>query len=251
MTVALRTVVDRAARHIQKSRLPAGDRVRLIDHAGRCLAGSLSEALKLHRPQMAEFAEVGKPWLSKSLNELWAAVFPMVLPPDRDDGLGIILLNSNADTHFSFTNALGMISVEQERGIEIAAAKYPRAYWIIALHHHVIEYPKAAKALSERIGTALVNGNWLVRRLQALGGRVVVMHGHRHIDWIGKCAELSIVSAPSPVMEAVDGIDTYFYIHTLAAREGGRFGLLAPERVVVDTQPKDTQPKATQPKRAG
>jgi 3',5'-cyclic AMP phosphodiesterase CpdA len=220
-----------------------GDRVRLIDHAGRCLAGSLSEALKLHRPQMAEFAEVGKPWLSKSLNELWAAVFPMVLPPDRDDGLGIILLNSNADTHFSFTNALGMISVEQERGIEIAAAQYPRAYWIIALHHHVIEYPKAAKALSERIGTALVNGNWFVRRLQALGERVVVMHGHRHIDWIGKCAELSIVSAPSPVMEAVDGIDTYFYIHTLAAREGGRFGLLAPERVVVDTQPKDTQPK--------
>jgi 3',5'-cyclic AMP phosphodiesterase CpdA len=215
-----------------------GDRVRLIDHAGRCLAGSLSEALKLHRPQMAKFAEVGKPWLSKSLNELWAAVFPMVLPPDRDDGLGIILLNSNADTHFSFTNALGMISVEQERGIEIAAAQYPRAYWIIALHHHVIEYPKAAKALSERIGTALVNGNWFVRRLQALGGRVVVMHGHRHIDWIGKCAELSIVSAPSPVMEATDGVDTYFYIHTLAAREGGRFDLLAPERVVVDTQPK-------------
>jgi len=221
-----------------------GDRVRLIDHAGRCLAGSLSEALRLHRPQMAEFADVGKPWLSKSLNELWATVFPMVLPPDRDDGLGIILLNSNADTHFSFTNALGMISVEQERGIEIAAAQYPRAYWIIALHHHVIEYPKAAKALSERIGTALVNGNWFVRRLQALGGRVVVMHGHRHIDWIGKCAELSIVSAPSPVMEAVDGIDTYFYIHTLAAREGGRFGLLAPERVVVDTQPKDTRPKS-------
>ena len=46
--------------------------------------------------------------------------------PDRDDGLGIILLNSNADTHFSFTNALGMISMEQVRGIEIAAAQYPR-----------------------------------------------------------------------------------------------------------------------------
>ncbi len=25
----------------------------------------------------------------------------MVLPPDRSDGLGIILLNSNADTHFA------------------------------------------------------------------------------------------------------------------------------------------------------
>jgi 3',5'-cyclic AMP phosphodiesterase CpdA len=215
-----------------------GERVRLIDRTGRCLAGSLSEALQPHRKEMARFAEVGRPRLSRTLNELWAAVFPMVLPPDRDDGLGIILLNSNADTHFSFTNALGMISAEQVRGIEIAAAQYPQACWIIALHHHVIEYPKTAKVLSERIGTALVNGNWFVRRLQAFGCRAVLMHGHRHIDWIGKCAGLSIVSAPSPVMEATDDADTYFYIHTLAAQNGGRFGLLAPERVVVDYQPK-------------
>jgi hypothetical protein len=40
------------------------------------------------------------------------------------------------------------------------------------------------------------------------------------------------VSAPSPVMEATDGVDTYFYIHTLAAQDCGQFGLLAPERVV-------------------
>ena len=109
----------------------------MIDQTGRCLAGSLSDALKPHRAEMARFAEVGKPRLSRTLNELWASVFPMVWPPDRDDGLGIILLDSNADTHFSFTNALGMISMEQVRGIEIAAAQYPRARWIIALHHHV------------------------------------------------------------------------------------------------------------------
>jgi len=215
-----------------------GDRVRLIDQAGRCLAGSLSEALKPHQAEMARFAETGKPRLSKNLNELWAAVFPMVLPPDRDDGLGVILLNSNADTHFSFTNALGMISMEQVRGIEIATAQYLQAHWIIALHHHVIEYPRTVKVLSERIGTALVNGNWFVRRLQVLAGRAVVMHGHRHIDWIGKCAGLSIVSAPSPVMEATDHADTYFYIHTLVAQSGGGFGLLAPERIIVDTKPR-------------
>lgn len=217
-----------------------GDRVRLIDQTGRCLAGSLSEALKPHRAEIAGFADVGRPRLSRALNELWAAVFPMVLPPDRDDGLGVILLDSNADTHFSFTNALGMISMEQVKGIEIAAAQYPRAHWIIALHHHVIEYPTVTKGLSERIGTALVNGNWFVRRLQALGGRTVLMHGHRHTDWIGKCAALSIISAPSPVMEATDDENTYFYIHTLAAQNDGRFGLLTPERVVVDAQPKAT-----------
>jgi 3',5'-cyclic AMP phosphodiesterase CpdA len=215
-----------------------GERVLLIDQARRCLAGSLSQALQPHRAEMTRFAEIGRPRLFRTLNELWAAVFPMVLAPDRDDGLGVILLDSNADTHFSFTNALGMISAKQVRGIEIAAAQYPRACWIIALHHHVIEYPKVAKVLSERIGTALVNGNWFVRRLQALGNRAVLMHGHRHIDWIGKCAELSIVSAPSPVMEAMDDADTYFYIHTLAKQDGGGFGLRTPERIVVGTRPK-------------
>jgi hypothetical protein len=215
-----------------------GPRVRLIDQSGRCLAGSLSDALEPHRAEIARFADVGRPRLSRALSELWVAVFPMVLPPDRDDGLGIILLDSNADTHFSFTNALGMISMEQVKGIEIAAAQYPQARWIIALHHHVIEYPEVTKGLSERIGTALVNGNWFVRRLQALGDRVVLMHGHRHTDWIGKCAALSIVSAPSPVMEATDDENTYFYIHTLAAQSGGSFGLLTPERIDVRSQPE-------------
>ena len=42
------------------------------------------------------------------------------------------------------------------------------------------------------------------------------MHGHRHIDWIGECAGLLIVSAPSPVMSATDDLASYFYIQTFA-----------------------------------
>jgi Calcineurin-like phosphoesterase len=213
-----------------------GGRVRVVDQTRTDLAGSLSEALSPHHAEMSKFSDIGRPRVSKQLNELWARVFPMVVPPATDDGLGVILLNSNADTHFSFTNALGMISAEQVRGVEIAAARYPRACWIIALHHHVIEYPRAAKALSERIGTALVNGNWFVRRLQSLGGRAVLMHGHRHIDWIGKCARLLIISAPSPVMEVTNEADTYFYIHTLVVRDDGQLGLLSPERITLKGQ---------------
>ena len=66
---------------------------------------------------MARFANVAKPLFSYAIPEIWAKTFPMVLPPDREDGLGIILLNSNADTHFSFTNALGMVSAEQVKGL--------------------------------------------------------------------------------------------------------------------------------------
>jgi hypothetical protein len=161
----------------------------------------------------------------------------MVAPPAKKDGLGIILLNSNADTHFSFTNALGMVSAEQMRGIEIACAEFPDACWIVALHHHVVEYPWAAKALSERIGTALINGNWFIRSLEPLAGRVILMHGHRHIDWIGHIAGLPIVSAPSPVMEVTDEKDTAFYIHTLAIGPDGKLRLLDPDRVVIAGEP--------------
>jgi 3',5'-cyclic AMP phosphodiesterase CpdA len=214
-----------------------GERVRIVDRSGRRLGESLAAVLTPHLGRMVAFADAGKPRLIKELSELWSRVFPMVLPPDRDDGLGIILLDSNADTHFSFTNALGMISADQARGIEIASRQYPQACWVIALHHHLVEYPRAAKALSERIGTALINGNWFVRRLQSLAGRVVLMHGHRHVDWIGECAGLAIVSAPSPIMEATNDLSTCFYIHTLAVGRDRRLRLLQPQRVTIAGQP--------------
>jgi hypothetical protein len=87
------------------------------------------------------------------------------------------------------------------------------------------------KKLSERIGTALINGSWLMRHLGRLDDHAVVMHGHRHIDWMGECGGLVIISAPSPVMGGTDDCDTYFYVHTLTQAAGGKLGLLTPERV--------------------
>jgi len=214
-----------------------GERVRMVDRVRGHLGATLASTLEPHLKEIATFADVGRPWLSKRLTELWTSVFPMVLPPDPDHGLGIILLDSNADTHFSFTNALGMISVDQARGLELACAQYPHAYWIVALHHHVVEYPRPARALSERVGTALINGNWFVRRLKPLTGRAILMHGHRHIDWIGECGGIPILSAPSPVMEATDDVATYFYIHTFAIGPDRRLKLLRPDRITVEGEP--------------
>jgi hypothetical protein len=213
-----------------------GTRVRLVARSGDRLGDSLAAVLAPYLSRMIMFADTGRPRLTKELLEVWSQVFPMVLPPDSEDGVGIILLNSNADTHFSFTNALGLISSEQARGIEVASAQYPRACWVIALHHHLVEYPRAAKTLSERIGTALINGNWLVRRLQFLAGRAVFMHGHRHVDWVGECAGLRIVSAPSPIMEATDDLATCFYIHTLAVGPDRHLRLLRPQRITIAGQ---------------
>ncbi len=210
-----------------------GSRAHVIDFTSKRIGKTLADALEPHAAMLSRFADTGRPYFSTEISDLWNDVFPMVLPPEREDGLGIILLNTNADAHFSFTNALGMIPAEQVQGIEIATAQHPRARWLIALHHHVVEYPRAAKVLSERIGTALVNGNWFLRSLQPLKERAVLMHGHRHIDWIGECGGLVIVSAPSPVMEATNDLDTCFYIHTLEARGDGRLALLEPQRVTV------------------
>lgn len=225
-----------------------GDKVRLIDPRTGGLGRTLREALAPHLADIAAFADRGTLRLSIRLAQVFDDVFPMVLPPDGDDGLGVILLNSNSESHFSFTNALGLIAVEQARALLAIARGLPRARWIIALHHHLIEYPKPAKFFSERIGTALINGTWFVRELQSLGSKVVVMHGHRHIDWIGECGPLRIISAPSAVMTSgPDGTDRsgHFHIHTLGLGEDGSLCLLRPERVDIASAQEEAQRSAS------
>jgi len=210
-----------------------GDRVRVVARNSGRLAQTLNEALAPHRLRIVAFAKNGGLRRSLGLGGLFDDQFPMILPPDTEDGLGVAILNSNAQTHFSFTNALGLISFEQGRRLAAAVGGYPKARWIIALHHHLIEYPMPVVAFSERVGTALVNGSWFVRKLGPFAARIVVMHGHRHVDWIGACGAMKIISAPSPVMGTTDDAPTHFHIHTLAAGPDGQLRLLVPERVEI------------------
>jgi 3',5'-cyclic AMP phosphodiesterase CpdA len=208
-----------------------GARTYIVDPFTRRLGKTLEQALTPYAKDIATFADTGTLRLSMRLSQVWAEAFPVVLPPESEDGLGIIMLNSTALTHFSFTNALGLMSSEQSRAMQAVVRQFPKAQWIVALHHHLVEYPTRALALSERIGTALINGSWFVRQVQRIARRAIVMHGHRHIDWTGRCGRLVIVSAPSPVMEARDGDSTAFYIHTLGVDEAGRYLMAHPERV--------------------
>jgi hypothetical protein len=222
-----------------------GKRVHVVDRSTSKLGSSLASVLETHRKSIARFADIGSLRLSAALAKVWAEAFPMVLPPQTEDGLGVIVLNSTAETHFSFTNALGVVSSEQVRALTSVAKQFPRARWILALHHHLVEYPRPGATLSLRIGTALVNGTWLVRQLQQLGARIIAMHGHRHFDWIGRCGSLRIISAPSPVMEATDEQATYFLIQRLAAGPDGGLCLLEPERVeIAGTEAPSSHPRS-------
>jgi predicted MPP superfamily phosphohydrolase len=211
-----------------------GSRVHVVDRQTKRLGETLERALNPYLPGMAKFADTGRPRRYHELDDLWSNVFPMVLPPKHDNGLGVILLNSNADTHFSFTNALGMVSADQFSGVRNILAQYPHACWIVCIHHHVIEYPRAGVALSERIGTALINGQWFVRRLQPFAAKIVVMHGHRHFEWFGQCGAFPILSAPSTVMQDTDDSPARFYIQTIAVGADAKIRLLQPELVVVE-----------------
>ena len=206
-----------------------GDRVHVLHDKGKRWP-TLNEALAPQRARIANFAQSGGLRLSIDLERVFHDQFPMILAPQEPEGLGIVILNSNAESHFSFTNALGFMSLEQAHRLVAAVEKFPGACWIIAMHHHLLEYPMPV-GFSERVGTALVNGSWFARKLKPFARRVVVMHGHRHIDWIGICGLLKIVSAPSPVMGSTDDAPTHFHIHTLVAGHDGRICLLAPERV--------------------
>ncbi len=210
-----------------------GQRVRVVDHRSGNLQRTLVDSVVPYRKQIAEFADTGSLRLSVGLGQVWDDQFPMILPPDQEEGLGMAILNSNAEAHFSFTNALGMVSTAQMHRLNAAICQFPHARWIVALHHHLMEYPRSMAALSERIGTALINGSWFVRSLQSFAARTVVMHGHRHIDWIGVCGRLKIISAPSPVMGAKNDAPTYFLLHTLAPGPEGQIYLRAPERIEI------------------
>lgn len=210
-----------------------GERVRLVDRDRGVLGHTLAAAAARKQHLIRSLAETAKLGTAVQFATFWDNLFPLVMPPKDDEGLGVILLNSNAETHFSFTNALGLVSHEQEAALAAAVRQYPRASWIVALHHHVIEYPRPVRAFFERVGTALVNGSWFVRQLEPLGDRLVVMHGHRHVDWIGRCGSVRIVSAPSPVMIADEMAPSVFYLHRLSSGAGVRLRLAEPERITV------------------
>ena len=102
------------------------DRLRVMSPGAAKPGLTLAAALKPQRQAIETFADQGGLRLSNRLARLWDELFPLILPPAEDDGLGVALLNSNADTNFSFTNALGMISVGQARRLTAALDRLPQ-----------------------------------------------------------------------------------------------------------------------------
>lgn len=212
-----------------------GGRVQVVDRSTRRAGPTLNAWLTEggRDATLARFMDRGGLRAGFAARQVWNAAFPMIVPPTTPDGLGVVLLDSNAETHFSFTNALGIVAMDQLRSAERAMAQWPAARWLVALHHHLVEYPRPGAPLADRIGTALVNGHWVLQRLRRIAPRIVVLHGHRHFDWMGRCGELRILSAPSPVMGGPNSEERHFWLHAFRAAADGGLAMLAPRRLAI------------------
>jgi 3',5'-cyclic AMP phosphodiesterase CpdA len=213
-----------------------GDRARVVDRASGTLGPSLRDYLRQGRRaellrSLAARGSVRGRW---ELEKVWDAIFPLVEPPGGNRRYGVILLDSNARTHFSLTNAIGFVSPPQLRALKSVLKNHPRCSWIVVLHHQVVEYPVALISLRDRIGLALVNASDVLAAIGPYAANLIVLHGHRHRDWIGTCGNLVLCSAPSAALGSQSGMeDRAFRVHDLSFGADGSIRLVRTERVKV------------------
>jgi 3',5'-cyclic AMP phosphodiesterase CpdA len=223
-----------------------GERVHLVDRGSGELGPSLRSYLQEgERPaRLRGLAEHGTWRGRQEMARVWDAIFPLVAPPTEraardqgmgeDGGCGAILLDSNARSHFSATNAVGVIGRSQLKRLRAILNASPHRAWIILLHHHVVEYPVRSVKLADRIALSLMNASDVMSAIARHASRVVIFHGHRHHDWIGTSGGVVLCSAPSVALGSV-GPELYkgsFHVNELVLTGGG-LRLASSERVRV------------------
>lgn len=212
-----------------------GERTFVVDRLSSRLGPSLREYLREGKraDALRELAQRGAIPGRLEIAKIWEGMFPLVEPASNSQRCGVILLDSNAPSQFSLTNAIGAVDPSQMRVLKAILKNSSGSAWIILLHHQVVEYPVASIPLRDRIGLALVNAPDLLATVVPHASRILIMHGHRHRDWIGTCGEVVLCSAPSVTLgcEGVDEKRGSFHIHEVAIEPGGRIHLAATQRV--------------------
>jgi 3',5'-cyclic AMP phosphodiesterase CpdA len=214
-----------------------GDRAHLVDRSSGALGPSLKDYLREGgRVELLQaLAQRGTVRGRREMAKVWNAIFPLLEPPLEGDGCGVILLNSNARSHFSLTNAIGVVNPSQLNALKLILRNSPRRNWLILLHHQVVEYPVTSISLTDRIGLALINAPDVLAAIAPHAARVLVLHGHRHRDWIGTCGAVVLCSAPSAALgsEEEEMYRGSFHIHDVAFGAEAGIRLTTTERVQV------------------
>jgi 3',5'-cyclic AMP phosphodiesterase CpdA len=215
-----------------------GKRTYIVDRATGKMGQSLSEYLRDgDRAESLRSLAARGDWRGRwELEKIWDAMFPLIEPAQDDRAYGVMLLDSNARAHLSLTNAIGFISPPQLRRVKSVLRNYPRCRWIIALHHHVVEYPVRSVSLRDRIGLALVNAPDFLAAIRPYARQIVVLHGHRHTDWIGMYGDILLCSAPSAALGSQSDPERRgsFRVYEFGFTRDGDILLKNSERIYVD-----------------
>ena len=172
----------------------------------------------------------------REIATVWHEIFPLIALPSSDRDYGVILLQSNPRRYFSLTNAVGIVGRSQLAGLKRILRAVPSGGWLILLHHHLVEYPIRSIGLKERIGVALINAPDVLQVIASSQAPVLVLHGHRHRDWIGARGNVVICSAPSVAFgsKSATGVRAgIFHVHDLAVNADGGVKLISSELVTV------------------
>lgn len=223
-----------------------GDRAYIVDRASGKLGPSLHDYLREdgRAERLRALAEHGSVRGRWEMEKIWDSIFPLVEPVTESHEYGVILLDSNARTHLSLTNAIGFITPPQLRAMKSVLQSCPRCPWIIALHHQVVEYPVPCISLMDRISLALVNASDVIAAIQPYATQIVVLHGHRHRDWIGTCGGIVLCSAPSAALGSHSG-EKYqgaFFVHDLLFGEDGGIRLTKTDHIKVTGEQEESWP---------
>lgn len=213
-----------------------GHVVRVVDCRSRTLGPTLEEYLRTgNRPaRLRELAECGTWRGRRAVVEAWDEIFPLVVPP-AGDRCGLVLLDSNARRHFSLTNAIGFVGAAQLRALDALLGAGRGAPWIVAVHHHVVEFPIRRLGLKERAGVVLANAPDLLRVVARHDTPVLVLYGHRHRHWLGSRGNAVLCSAASVTLgdKGTNDGRGRFSVYDVAFEGETRMRLAAVERVTV------------------
>jgi len=214
-----------------------GTRVHVFNHANGELGPTLHDFLRAdgRQEQLTALASAGSIAAAWCVSQIWRDAFPMIVPPSEDRP-AVALMNSSTDSHMALMNAIGVLDTQQIRALTLLQKHYDDATWLVALHHQVVEYPARGTSLKERAGLCLVNAPDLLAAIKDKSGSVLILHGHRHRDWLGSCSGLGLCSAPSVTLGAYNQRYEHgaFHLHEMARDADGNLIILKTDEVIVD-----------------
>ncbi len=166
-----------------------GTRVHVVDRRNGRLGDTVAAVMEPRLAALRTFADAGQPRLTSAISELWNDIFPMVLPPDRAGRprhrpvqlqcRHAFLLHQRARPHAGRAGTR-----PRHRLPAVSAARC--GCWRCTITWSSTRRPprRCPSASARRWSTATGSCGGC----KPLAERVVLLHGHRHVDWIGEYA---------------------------------------------------------------